>query len=275
MIVTEPKSLVNIEGYDSTSTATLLSKNLEDSEFSLSASDINSDDICLYAAERDIDVEFDLFAGKGSDKGNFVGGEGGYSRIAFTMKHKEEYVIRGLKSNTGLFLYRKGSLIAAAGSGGDAGNTGNGGDGGGVNLAGQAGTGGNAGAGAFRIGIGDLQEDGSRYGSASSLAISDIYPEDGKSTGTFGGTTIKCSKGKYWRDQGKSACEDLGRIKFRLSDGTEVTNSATIDRGFKAGYSINRTAGAYDSGAGFGGDGAVGGDGGGTSRRRWRWIRIF
>ena len=265
LIVTEPKSLVNIEGYDSTSTATLLSKNLEDSEFSLSASDINSDDICLYAAERDIDVEFDLFAGKGSDKGNFVGGEGGYSRIAFTMKHKEEYVIRGLKSNTGLFLYRKGSLIAAAGSGGDAGNGGDGGDGGGVNLAGQSGTGRNAGAGAFRIGIGDLQEDGT-YGSASSLAISDIYPEDGKSTGTSGGTTIKCSKGKYWRDQGKSACEDLGRIKFRLSDGTEVTNSATIDRGFKAGYSINRTAGAYDSGAGFGGDGAVGGDGGGTGQ---------
>ena len=162
-------------------------------------------------------------------------------------------------------MYRKGSLIAVVGSGGDAGTTGNGGNGGGVNLAGQAGTGGNAGAGAFRIGIGDLPEDGI-YGSASSLAISDIYPEDAKSTGTFGGTTIKCSKGKYWRDQGKSACEDLGRIKFRLSDGTEVTNSATIDRGFKAGYSINRTAGAYDSGAGFGGDGAVGGDGGGTGQ---------
>ena len=53
----------------------LLSKNLDDSEFSLSANDINSDDICLYAAEKDIDIEFDLFAGKGSDKGNFVGGE--------------------------------------------------------------------------------------------------------------------------------------------------------------------------------------------------------
>ena len=52
------------------------------------------------------------------------------------MKHKEEYVIRGLKSNTGLFLYRKGSLIAVVGSGGDAGTTGNGGNGGGVNLAG-------------------------------------------------------------------------------------------------------------------------------------------
>jgi len=265
LIVTEPKSLVNIEGYDSTSTATLLSKNLEDSEFSLSASDINSDDICLYAAEKDIDVEFDLFAGKGSDKGSFVGGEGGYSRISFTMKRKEEYILRGLKSNTGLFLYRKGSLIAVAGSGGDAGNTGNGGKGGGVNLAGQAGTGGNGGEGAPRIGIGNLPENGT-YGSASGLPVSELYPEDGKATGTFGGTTIKCAKGKYWRDQGKSSCEDLGRIKFRLSDGTEVANSAEIDRGFKAGYSINRTAGAYDSGAGFGGDGAIGGNGGGAGQ---------
>ena len=265
LVITEPKSLINIEGYDSTSTASLLNKNLEDSDFSLSASDVNSDDICLYAAEKDIDVEFDLFAAKGSDRGGFVGGEGGYSRIVFTMKHKEEYILRGLKSNTGLFLYRKGSLIAAVGSGGDAGTTGNGGKGGGINLSGESGTGGNAGAGGPRIGIGNLLEDGT-YGSASSLAISDIYPEDGKSTGTFGGTTIKCSKGKYWRDQGKSACEDLGRIKFRLSDGTEVTNSAEIDRGFKSGYSINRTAGAHESGAGFGGDGAVGGDGGGTGK---------
>ena len=265
LIVTEPKSLVKIEGYDSTSTATLLSKNLEDSEFSLSADDINSDDICLYAAERDIDVEFDLFAGKGSDKGSFVGGEGGYSRIEFTMKREEEYIIRGLKSNTGLFLYRKGSLIAAVGSGGDAGTTGNGGKGGGVNLAGGAGSGGNSGEGGPRIDAGNLPEDGT-YGSASSLAASDIYPGDGKAIGTSGGVTIKCSKGKYWRDQGKSPCEDLGSIKFRLSDGTEVTNSGTIDRGFKAGYSINRTAGAYDSGAGFGGDGATGGNGGGTGQ---------
>ena len=258
LIVNDPRTLIKIEGYDTTSTATLLERNLDDSEFSLSASDVNSDDICLYSAEKDIEVEFDLYAGKGSDKGSFVGGEGGYSRISFTMKNKEEYILRGLKSNTGLFLYRKGSLIAAVGSGGDAGTTGNGGKGGGVDIAGQSGSGG---AGAPRIGIGNLLENGT-LGSASGLPVSELYPEDGKSIGTFGGITIKCSKGKYWRDQGKSPCEDLGRIKFRLSDGTEVTNSATINRGFKAGYSINRTAGAYDSGAGWGGDGAAGGDGG-------------
>jgi hypothetical protein len=263
--VVEPRSLIKLEGYGTTSTATLLDKNIDESEFSITSDILNSDDICFYSSEKDLEVELDLYGAKGSNKGSFVGGEGGYSRIQFTMKKEEEYVLRGIKSNSALFLYRKGSLIAVVGSGGDAGTTGNGGKGGGINLSGESGTGGNSGAGGPRIGIGNLLEDGT-YGSASSLAISDIYPEDGKSTGTFGGTTIKCSKGKYWRDQGKSACEDLGRIKFRLSDGTEVTNSAEIDRGFKSGYSINRTAGAHESGAGFGGDGAVGGDGGGTGK---------
>jgi len=259
------RSIVKLEGYGTTSTATLLETNLDNEDFVISADNLNFDDICFYAAEKDIELELDIYGAKGDDKGNFVGGEGGYSRINFTMEKNEEYIVRGIKSDTGLFLYRKGSLIAVVGSGGDAGNTGNGGKGGGVNLAGGAGTGSGGGSGGVRVGIGNLLENGT-LGSASGLPVSELYPEDGKSTGTSGGITIKCAKGKYWRDQGKSSCEDLGKIKFRLSDGTEVTNSAEIDRGFKAGYSINRTAGAYDSGAGFGGDGATGGDGGGTGQ---------
>jgi hypothetical protein len=261
----EPRSLVKIEGYGTSSTATLLETDLDNEDFVISADNLNFDDICFYAAEKDIELELDIYGAKGDDKGNFVGGEGGYSRINFTMEKNEEYIVRGIKSDTGLFLYRKGSLIAVVGSGGDAGNTGNGGKGGGVNLAGGAGTGSGGGSGGARVGIGNLLENGT-LGSASGLPASELYPEDGKSIGTSGGITIKCAKGKYWRDQGKSSCEDLGKIKFRLSDGTEVTNSAEIDRGFKAGYSINRTAGAYDSGAGFGGDGATGGDGGGTGQ---------
>ena len=262
---TKRRSIIKIEGYGTTSTATLLETNLDDEDFVISADNMNFDDIAFYASEKDIELELDLYGAKGDDKGNFVGGEGGYSRINFTAKKNEEYVVRGIKSDSALFLYRKASLIAVAGSGGDAGTTGNGGKGGGVNLAGGAGSGGNAGLGGARIDSGALLENGT-YGSASSLTLSNIYPEDGKAIGTSGGVTIKCSKGKYWRDQGKGSCEDLGSIKFRISDGTEVTNSGTIDRGFKAGYSINRTAGAYDSGAGFGGDGATGGNGGGTGQ---------
>ena len=52
-------------------------------------------------------------------------------------------------------------------------------------------------------------------------------------------------------------------MKFRLSDGTEVTNTANIVRGFKAGYNIMQTAGGI---TGFGGgNGATGGRGGGLN----------
>ena len=238
---------------------------MEESEFAITSDILNSDDICFYSPEKDLEVELDLFGAKGSNKGSFVGGDGGYSRIQFTMKKEEEYVLRGIKSNSALFLYRKGSLIAVVGQGGGAGNVGNGGKGGGVNLAGGAGTGAGGGVGGSRVSIGGLLENGT-YGSASSLPLSSIYPQDQKATGTTGGQTIKCSKGVYWRNQGLSSCQDIGVSKFRLSDGTEVTNSASITRGFKAGYTINRTAGAYDSGAGVGGDGATGGNGGGASQ---------
>jgi hypothetical protein len=261
----EPRSLIKLEGYGTTSTANLLERNLEESEFAITSDILNSDDICFYSPEKDLEVELDLFGAKGSNKGSFVGGEGGYSRIQFTMKKEEEYVLRGIKSNSALFLYRKGSLIAVVGQGGGAGNVGNGGKGGGVNLAGGAGTGAGGGVGGSRVSIGGLLENGT-YGSASSLPLSSIYPQDQKATGTTGGQTIKCSKGVYWRNQGLSSCQDIGVSKFRLSDGTEVTNSASITRGFKAGYTINRTAGAYDSGAGVGGDGATGGNGGGASQ---------
>ena len=260
--VVEPRSIINLEGYGSTSTATLLQKNLDDIEFSITSDILNSDDICFYSSEKDLEVELDFYGAKGSDRGSFIGGEGGYSRIQFTMKKNEEYVLRGIRSNTALFLYRRGSLIAVVGQGGSAGTTGSGGKGGGVNLAGQSGSGGNAGSGGQRVAIGGLLENGI-FGSASTIQESSIYPEDQKATGTTGGRTIKCTKGVYWRNQGLSSCQDIGTSKFILSDGTEVTNSASIARGFKSGYNINRTAGTYDSGAGVGGDGSTGGNGGG------------
>ena len=50
--------------------------------------------------------------------------------------------------------------------------------------------------------------------------------------------------------------------QFRLSDGTIVTNSGEINRGFKAGYAINSTGGAGNAdGSGKGGHGATGGRG--------------
>jgi hypothetical protein len=177
------------------------------------------------------------------------------------MKKNDEYILRGIKSNSALFLYRKASLIAVVGQGGNGGHYGDGGRGGGVNVAGEStvsGSGGDGGTGGVLIAEGELGENGT-FGSRGNPST--VYPEDSQASAKNPGQTIKCSKGVYWRDQGKSACEDLGSIKFRLSDGTEVTNSATINRGFKAGYSINSTGGAGDGDGADGGHGATGGEG--------------
>mgnify|MGYP007032755306 CR=1 FL=1 len=64
-------------------------------------------------------------------------------------------------------------------------------------------------------------------------------PPDTTSTEFLGGgRTIPCTRGVYWRDQGKSPCEDLGTIKFRTPDGTEISNIGEIARGYKSGYNI-------------------------------------
>ena len=273
-----PRSLIKIEGYGTGSTATLLETDLDDADFTISSDNLDFDDICLYSPEKDIKVEIDMYGGKGigfDEVGGtnynagfkWTGGtggdgaEGGFSRFNFTMKKNDEYILRGIKSNSALFLYRKASLIAVVGQGGNGGHYGDGGRGGGVNVAGEStvsGSGGQGGTGGVLIAEGELGENGTFGGKANP---STVYPEDSQASGKDPGQTIKCSKGVYWRDQGKGACEDLGSIKFRLSDGTEVTNSATINRGFKAGYSINSTGGAADGDGAAGGHGATGGEG--------------
>ena len=86
----------------------------------------------------------EMYGGNGVDPGTAgAGGEGGYSKIRFTMERNVEYVLTGLFSAINApFLYRKATLIAVVGAGGDTGNGtggGFGGKGGGVNIAGQDG----------------------------------------------------------------------------------------------------------------------------------------
>ena len=77
------------------------------------------------------------------------------------------------------------------------------------------------------------------------------------------GRVLPCSRGVYYRDQGVSACSDVGSVKFRWSDGDEISGTATITRGYKAGYNIIQTAGKKEtSTSGNGGNGAIGGQGG-------------
>ena len=210
---------------------------------------------------NDVEVDIKLFGSKGKDYESNLGGEGGFSYIRLNMKPNTEYVVTGLNEviNTP-FLYKKSTLLASVGSGGDAGPFGNGGAGGGIGISGQNGAGPQGGIGASRLV--DISENGI-FGSASIL--NPITP-DSKATGNSGGVVSRCSKGSFYSSL--SPCEDVpAGNKFRLEDGTEVTNTSdSITRGFKAGYNIHVT-----SGSGFnisnvevsrGGNGAAGGDGG-------------
>ena len=220
----------------------------------------------IYSPDKNIEVEVDMYGGKGANSGSFIGGEGGFSRIRFTMEQNVEYILTGLIDSINTpFLYRKATLIACVGQGGESGSAAGGGFGGGVSVAGENGLGG-GGLGGERINAGTLPSNGI-YGSSTSLIA--IAPDTNAETQfgqeNGGGRTIPCTKGVYWRDQGKSPCEDLGNIKFRNSDGTEISNTAEIARGYKAGYDIIQTKGG-GTGAGFpgkaaGGNGATGGGG--------------
>ena len=167
------------------------------------------------------------------------------------MERNEEYIIAGLTNfiNTP-FIYRKANLIAVVGQGGGGGgNPGNGGRGGGIGLAGSGGGGpsNDGGNGGPRIADGTLGANGiwSRLidpptGVYGGRGGGDTQVPIGS---TAGGRTIKCTKGDYWARQGYSPCDDIGTVKFRMDDGTEVSNTGSITRGYKDGYAIQYTGG--------------------------------
>ena len=253
------RKLVNFEYILLSSTnSQLLQTNLFDGEYIISQQ-TNQGLISFYCTETDINVEMDLYGGKGFNSGTYLGGEGGFSRIRFAMIKNTEYVIVGLNSTINTpFIYRKGTLIATIGAGGNAGTTGKGGSGGGIGVGGEFGFGQSGGLGGGVITTGNLPSNGI-VGSATSLTS--ISP-DTQATAPNGGRVLPCTKGIYWRQQGVSPCSDVGTTQFRLSAGAIVTNTASITRGFKAGYGINETSGQGSAGGGNGGSGATGGQGG-------------
>ena len=269
--VNVPTNVINIEAIKNAGTQAVLSNvDLSTGDIILTAatSSTASDFFLysLYAPNKDVDVEMDLQGGQGLT-GNASGGAGGYSRIRFTMQQNEEYVIAGLTEAVKTpFVYRKGALMACVGGGGDA-ATGNpqvsdGGFGGGVTSGGETPAGGSSGGNSILPGtLGGNGIFGSSFQSPTLYAGDTQEPANSGN----GGRTIKCTKGVYWAQQGISACADVAVSgKFRISDGTEITNTASINRGYKVGYNIIQTAGAKtNSTGGNGGNGMEGGDGAG------------
>lgn len=240
----------------------------------------------LYSPDKDLNVEIDLYGGRGrSALGQGIGGEGGYSRIRFTMKKNEEYVIAGLTNaiNTP-FIYRKSTLLAVVGQGGDGNYSGDGGRGGGIGVSGEQGRNAGGFGGRHIISGSPLTVNGiwshPAYLPVSANGLPLLYTGDtvNADTSTQGGTTARCTKGIYWAINGITPCADIGASeKFRMADGTEISNTASINRGYKDGYAIQFTGGLgrrnsnsgllYNQGLGppsyaQGGHGATGGSGG-------------
>ena len=165
----------------------------------------------VYSPEEDLTVRITLAASAGQSFNGNDGGEGGRTIFTYTLKRNVEYVFKtGAtvepassigRGGAGAYFYEKGRLLVACGGGGGSGwSGGNGGDGGGAGIAGASGSGAGAGTGGTRVADGQLTAAGE-------------LP-----SGTSGGKIESCTTGIYWRDQGRSPCEDVGSTNLeRLS----------------------------------------------------------
>ena len=232
-------------------------QNLFDSSQDFNSFDVDyRETIVFYAPEKDMEVYLTMEGAAGAGYGGiFRGGTGGRSIFGLTLKRNTEYVLKlgptfepfGGRGGGGgaAFFYEKGQLLAAIGGGGGAGNGNDGGNGGGIGLAGASGS---SGAGGSLVSDGNLNVIGTSQ------------------TGTNGGRVESCTNGDFYQSEGISPCVDVGLVQFRTADGTITPNTATIQRGYKAGGTTNRNNGGNSAsviGATFvggGGSGATGGN---------------
>lgn len=257
-----PRSIVRFEGFTPTGGYKSIDANLDDGDFTLDDTMFDStyNIVTYYAREKNLDLTLYMDGAPGlTSSSNQQGGEGGRSAVTLTHTQNIEHVVLGTTNNSGIFLYRGANLLLVAGQGGQGGSNSAGADGGGVNIAGANGT--NSSGGTL-VSSGQLTLNGS-FGSLVSTVS--LQPNDTLETAPNGGRTISCTKGNYWTSLGISPCSDnsTNKIKFRINDGTEVSLSDDIIRGFKPGYTITSTEGrASGSAEGKGGRGATGGAGG-------------
>jgi len=265
---TAPRNILVFEAFSATNSS-LYSKreeNIDSASFTLSEATFSSSSyniMTFYAKEKNISLKMNIKAARGANSGSQNGGEGGTSIIEFIATKDIEYTVLGISNNSAIFLYEGSELLAVVGQGGNAGIFFNGGSGGGVDLAGSSGDGTDGGAGGTRISAGNLTLTGI-HGSVLAGSGITLYPGDTIASAPDGGRTISCSRGSYWINQGVSACSNnsTSAIKFRINDGTEISSSDAIIRGFKPGYTVTTTAGDGLTNGGDGGNGATGGEGG-------------
>ena len=261
-----PRSIIRFEGFTPTGGYKFVDANLDDGDVTLDDSMFDStyNIVTYYAREKDLKLTLHMDGAPGaqSDVYGTSGGQGGRSVVVLDHTQNQEHTVLGTTNNSAVFLYRGSNLLLVAGQGGQGGVLASGAAGGGVNVAGGN-SGGNSGG--TLIAAGQLTLNGV-FGSVLDGSSVNLQGTDTVATAPAGGRTISCSKGSYWTGLGISPCENnsSSQIKFRIADGTEVTLSDNIIRGFKPGYTINTTEGRRLNATDMtGGRGATGGMGGG------------
>ena len=221
--------------------------------------------ICVYAPEENLNVEVTMAGSAGQSFNNNLGGEGGRVTFTYTLQQNTEYMFLlggtyGVTSSVGRggaggYFYEKGKLLVACGGGGASGwYAGSGGDGGGPGFSGGNGTGNQSGNGGVQVPDGQLNSAG-------------VLPN-----GSDGGKVESCTTGNYWANAGYSPCDDVGQQQFRTNQGTVVSDTAILQRGYKSSgtnagstYSYRNNGGDSSTSVGGsfiggGGAGAYGGD---------------
>jgi hypothetical protein len=208
--------------------------------------------LVIYPPEKDIRIRITLAAGAGASRGS-RGGEGGLSVFEYTLKQNTEYTLKlgaatmptgGANGGGGAaYLYEKARLIAVCGGGGGSGTSSRGGDGGGIGVGGENGQGRNNGSGGRVVTTGNLPTGSGAFPSGSS-----------------GGQVSGCTVGDYYRSIGFSPCQDVGQRRWTGFTGSVASQTAVIQRGYKAGTGYRNNGGNGGGNEGGGGSGAYGGN---------------
>jgi len=273
--VTEARNIIKYECFseNSTSLNSTGTHDLADGNLSFRAdTSAATRSITIYPSETNSEVKITMGGSRGDGQYGRRQGHGGISVFKITLLKDTEYTIKlgvpysanlapqgGNPGGGGLaVLYRKANVIAVCGGGGGAGQYGRGGDGGGVGLAGEGGQGINGGGAGSQISTGQMGTNGS-YATSGTQETSAV---NFTNTNNEGGYLTKCTQGDYYADEGYAPCQDLGNVQARTYDGDIIVGSATIDRGYKAGFGYRENGGnGINSKSGGGGAGARGGDG--------------
>jgi len=241
------------------------SKNLFEGNLTLNANSSRSTQtVSFYSPEQDIIVKISLGAAGGASRGGNSGGQGGTSTFILSMAKDQEFILKlgsqtqptgGTNGGGGAaYIYEKGRLLVALGGGGGAGTNGNGGDGGGIEIAGQNGGGRGGGSGGSSFETGTLPTIGVFPGG-------NVYGGVNWSSST-GGRISGCTiGGSYWQNR-FSPCDDTGERRFANSQGTEISQTPIIQRGYKSGIGHRNNGGNGSGNNGGGGSGAQGGNAG-------------